>query len=152
MFFVCALISLFVASVLQGGELVRIFGVKPNLVLVLLSTFSLFAPSFFGYALLSLFAVYTLQFAPGTSWEGWAMLLVAMIFFYAREKFFTPGLFANTIFITLGTILLYLFLEPGFLYHEAGIALFEVVLNACCGVLVYWFVNRIHEAKKRSSI
>lgn len=150
--FFSALFVLLIAATLQSGELVTFAGVKPNLVLVLLATFSFFVPRFFPYALLSLFGVVTLSFAPGISWEGAALLLVALFFFYVRDRFLSAGFLASVLFSVFGTVMFYLLISPSVLYHEVTVIVKELLYNAVLGAAFFGLTGFFYEKKGGSSI
>jgi|GEM_PF-1621775 len=146
------LIVLFIAATLQSTGLLAIFGVKPNLMLVLLATFVFFVPHLFLYGILALCAAGFISFTPGINWESGALLIIALVFFYVRDRFLVAGLFANVVFIVLGTIAFYLFISPGLLYHEAGVALKEIVYNALLGAVLFGVTRFIYEKKGGTGI
>lgn len=151
-FFLLPILALFIAATLQSGELITFFGVKPNLVLVLLSTFSFFVPNLLTYAMLVLFGTAVLSFAPGLSWDNAALTLVALLFFYVRDRFLVIGLSASILFAIFGTVLFYLLTSPTMLYDEVGVVLKELIYNALLGVTLFSLNNLFYEKKGGSSI
>jgi hypothetical protein len=147
-----ALLTLFVAATLQSGELITVFGIKPNLVLVLLAVFVFFATDLFAYALLALFAALFLDFAPGLSLESGALLIVALLFFYVRDRFLSPGLLASISFSVLGTVLFYLLISPAVLYHEVGMVSKELLYNGLLSVALFGLTSFIYEKKGGTSL
>jgi hypothetical protein len=151
-FFLLALLSIFIAATLQSGEFLVIAGVKPNLVLALLVVFSFFMPHLFPYAILALFSAFMLSFAPGISWEGGALILVALIFFYVRDRFLSPGLVASILFSVFGTVLFYLLISPTVLYDEVGVVAKEVLYNGLLAAGLFKLIGFIYEKKGGSPI
>lgn len=145
--FIYALAALVVGATLQSGEYLTIAGVKPNLMLVLLAVFSLYATHFFPFGILAVSGVFMIDFSPGVSWDMGALLLVALLFFYARNRFLAPGLLATILFSVLGTVLFYLLISPSLLYDGVAILAKELVYNGLLGVLLFTVAGFIYEKK-----
>ena len=150
--FVYALIALFVGAVLQSGEYLIAAGVKPNLVLVLLAVFSLFTARLSYFGILAVCGVFFLDFTPGISWEMGGLLCIAMLFFYARNRFLTPGPLAAILFTMLGTILFYLLISPALLYDGVAILAKEILYNGLLSVVIFVATGFIYEKKGGSAI
>lgn len=150
--YIYALLAILVAATLQSGEMFVVFGVKPNLVLVLLAVFVFFTPRFFPYALLAVFACTVLRFAPGLNWDVTAFLMVSLFFYYIRDRFFSSGLFGVLVFVFFGTILFYLLLSPSFMYHEGVVVAKELIYNLLLALGLFSLTTYIYEKKGRSPI
>lgn len=150
--FFTALFVLLIAATLQSSELITVFGIKPNLVLVLLAVFSFFVPQFFAYALLVIFSSMMLHFAPGVSWESAALALVALLFFYVRDRFLSAGLLVSIMFAVFGTVLFYLLISPSLLYHEGAVIAKELICNALLGAILFSLTSAFYVKKNGTSI
>ncbi len=145
-------VALFVAGVLQSSELITAWGVKPNLILVLLAVFSLFAAHWFSFAVLAIFGATIVHFAPGFSWESAAIVLLAFLFFYVRDRFLSAGLLVSVLFVMFGTVFFYLLVSPSVLYDEVGVIAHELVYNVLLGVIFFFISDALYEKKGGSSV
>lgn len=144
--------ALFVAATLQNSELLTAFGVKPNLVLMLLASLTFFIPRLFVYGSLAVLGALFIDFAPGLSQEGVAMLIVALFLYYLRARFINAGTFTAVGFAAFATVLFYLLVSPTLLYHEVGMVLAEFAYNAFWVAILFNLNYRIYEKQGGPSI
>ncbi len=150
--FILAIFALIFAATLQNGSFLFAFGIKPNLVLVLLAIFVFFVQQLFPYAILVLIGATFLRFAPGFGWEVAVLTLVGLLFYYVRDRFLSSGLIGSLVFTLFGTLLFYLLLEPAFLYHEGVVVAKELLYNGLLGAILFVITRSLYEKKGGSPI
>ena len=119
------------ASLIQNSYLFNFYGIKPNIVLVVLLTAIPFMVHFLDYLILIFLAGVLLQASA-------AFLAVSFgAYFFGNYLPWRQSL-NNLTVIACATIVFHLLAAPAFLYHNWDIALKETTFNLILGTMVYF--------------
>lgn len=145
-FWVIAVLLVLLATALQAGGGISLYGVKPNFIISVLVVISFFIDNLALYLLLILLATLGVSFGPGISKEGVAIVLVALAAFVGKSRIVWPELWGAGIATALATVGLYLLIDPVFIWQHPGLLLLEVVYTVIIGLLLfellYWWRRR----------
>lgn len=143
-FITLSIVAVFFAGLLQNTELISFYGVKINLVLVLVLLLGIFIDSFWQYLTLSLIGVLMIKITPGLDSQTLALLIIFLTAFYFKGHLFGKPIINSVFLIIAGTSLFYLLTDPKFLIHGTAIFSLELVYNAIGGLVGYLILEKIY--------
>jgi hypothetical protein len=132
-----AVLLVLIVSGLQHQHLFAIAGIRPNLALVALTVLAFFIEDLAVYTLLVVLACIGIRFQPGISPEIAVFALVAMLAFFIKQRAVWPGISGTAILLLLGTLTIYAFIAPSFLFGSFAIVLSEAVYNIVLGLVLF---------------
>lgn len=121
------------AGIIQNTQLFSIYGIKPDIVLVILLTAIPFFANFLDYLILILFAGILLQAPVGF------LIVSAAAYFFGRYFNWRQSL-NNGVLIIFATVVFYLLSAPMFLYQNWNIVLAEIGYNLILGGVFYFIL------------
>lgn len=121
------------ASIIQNTQLFSIYGIKPDIVLVILLTAIPFFANILDYLILILFAGILLQAPVGF------LIVSAAAYFFGRYLNWRQSL-NNGVLIISATVVFYLLSAPMFLYQNWNIVLAEIGYNLILGGVFYFIL------------
>ncbi len=140
-------------GILQASGIAAVSGVRPNVLLVVLTVLAFFFWDWVMYAgILSIVIVFA-KSEVGFEAPYLALILISGAVFLLKQRL--PGnQFSNTTFaIGVGTVLTYAVADPAFLTNDPITILIEVFYNMLVGIVVYLVAERTigHEPEFRTS-
>ncbi|MDP3901856.1 MAG: hypothetical protein Q8Q37_02695, partial [bacterium] len=125
-----AVALLIVLAVLtQSTNILVIWGIKPNLLLVVLMTLIALDRRLAEYLTWLLLGVIMLRFEPALSWFQAAIIIIALTAF-VLHKFLPWSRHINIAsLVIIGTVLFYLLIGPNFIYRHWSLVLGEIIYN-----------------------
>ncbi len=144
-----------VALILMAGALqmhgaLAVYGIRPDLMLVVLIVSALFTDNFLLYLLLTLIASIGIRFAPGFGPEAFALVVVSLGVFAVKSKIVWPGLLGSAILIGAGTIAVYTLGSMQFLFRHPGIVAAEALYNIVLAAILYEVLQLITRYEKKA--
>jgi hypothetical protein len=127
---------------LQSTDWLSFFGVKINLLLVLVLVLGLFLKSFWHYAFIALTVVAILKIGPLWNRQSLALLGIFLAAFYFKKYLFGKPILNNTVLIAAGTLLFYLFSDPAFLIQNSLILIQELIYNLIGGWILFLILEK----------
>lgn len=135
-----------VAGAVQVNSPIDFWGIKPNLILIVLIVFGFFTENFIFFLILTLLGSIGIKFMPGLGLDAVAIAVVALCAFIVKSRAVSGGLLGVTILLALGTFGTYLIVSPGFFYNHFLVVLIEAVYNVVLGAILFellqWVTNR----------
>lgn len=130
-------------GLVQATDLLKVFGVKPNVLLVMMMALSFFALSFLDYSAFILIATVLAGFESGLAIEQLAIAGVSLGAFLAAPKIHWHPFFTNLAFVFFGTLIFYFLSEAPFIITSAKILALELIYNLLFGILLFQIVKDI---------
>ncbi len=142
--FITAIILILLAGLLQNTELPSFYGVKINLVLVLLLTLSFFISDPRYYLVLALEGALLLKVSPGLDAQTIALLLLALSAFYLKKYLAWQPALSNVFLIAAATILFYIPVDFNFVIYNTPVLILEAIYNTLGGLVLYFALEKIY--------
>ena len=121
------------ASIIQNTQLFSVYGIKPDITLVVLLTAIPFVTNFLDYLILVFSAGILLQAPAGF------LIVSSAAYFIGRRLIWRQSL-NNAILIISATIVFYLLSAPLFLYKNWNVVLAEIIYNLILGGVFYFIL------------
>lgn len=139
---VTSFVMVMVASALMFSGALRINGIAPNAVLVVLIVVSFFSENTLFYILLALVGALFVRATP-TIFDPLAVAttILALLVFFLQRRMVWPGMLGTILTVGATTILLYVGIAPGFLWQHPGLVGLELVYNVVIGLVVFEVFN-----------
>lgn len=134
-----------VAGVLQNSNLFNIFGVKPNLSLVVLAALGFFAGRFLDYLILVLISGLLLKTEPGFEFAAAAFIGVVILLYFSERFLPWRSIINNLVLVAFGTAIMYFVINPGFVIANLGVFLGEMMFNLSLGSAIFLALSRFYE-------
>lgn len=122
------------AALLQGTNIISLFGTKPNLVLLILIPLIFVVNNRLAYVVLVLIAGLFLKTVPGIDWQIGLFILVVLVAYFLSKFLPWQSFFNNLVLLAGATIILSL---PDFF----GI---ELVYNVILGTGFYYILKKYY--------
>ncbi|MEK7590266.1 MAG: hypothetical protein AAB454_00985 [Patescibacteria group bacterium] len=119
------------ASIIQNTQLFSVYGIKPDITLVVLLTAIPFVTNFLDYLILVFSAGILLQAPAG-------FLIVSSAAYLIGRRLIWRQSLNNAILIISATIVFYLLSAPLFLYKNWNVVLAEIIYNLILGGVFYF--------------
>ncbi len=142
-FIVFSLVAVFLAGLIQNTELADFYGVKINLVLILVLALGMLVSDLWHYLALSLTGVWLLKTASGVDSQSLVLLIIFLAAFYFKDHLFGKPVINLIFLIISGTLLFYLLIDPKFLISGAVLLFFELIYNVLGGLAAYLIFEQI---------
>jgi len=131
----------------QSLSLITFYGVKPNFALAVLAVLALSAKEFWKYLILVLASLVFLNYTIIISKEIFSFGALMMLAFYLK-KYLSENIFLNSFLLVFAlTMLLYLLIDPGFIFNNFNIFILELFYNALAG-LIFGFIYKGSHGKE----
>ena len=139
----------------QTTSWVIFFGVRPNLVLILLTTLSFFVGHWLLFLAAAIFAGLVI-FSASSFWPALVLVVLGLSAFWLGHRLPGRPFFNNSFIIILSTLIFYGVINPDFLSLNPMLVVLEASLNVFLGSLFFWFLlflfRESHEKKARVAI
>ncbi|MDP2696015.1 MAG: hypothetical protein Q8O87_02045 [bacterium] len=127
--YLAVVLLIVLAALTQSTNILVIWGIKPNLLLVVLMTLIALDRRLVEYLTWLLLGVIMLRFEPALSWFQAAMIIAALTVF-VLHKFLPWSRHINLAsLVIIGTVLFYLLIGPNFIYRHWSLVLGEIIYN-----------------------
>ncbi|TSC95491.1 MAG: hypothetical protein Athens071426_546 [Parcubacteria group bacterium Athens0714_26] len=146
--FLISILLVLAAALIQSTDLINFYGVKPNLVLVMVAVFLFFTDNFWEYLVISLGGIAALKFVSAFEKES-LVLFILLAAAYIFKKYLLHKSFIHILLlITFLTTLFYLLINFNFIILNPLIFILELVYNNFIGLAIYLSANFIYEKTK----
>lgn len=146
--FLADLILVFLFGLVQSFSLISFYGVKPNVLLSLLTVLLFSVENFWEYLLLVLTAVISLKYSHFITRELAVFGIIMLLAFYLR-KYLTEHEFLAIFPVTIVlSFIFYAAIDFNFIITNFNSFLLELVYNALAS-LVFWLIFEKHPASSR---
>lgn len=143
--FITGIVLVFLGGLLQNTEFITLYGVKMNLVLVLLLTFGFFINNPWHYLILALEGTLLLKVSPGLDTQTLVLLVLIFLAFWLRKYLAWQPIISNVFLIAVATTLFHLLIDFNFLIYNTPTILLEVLYNIIGGLILYLILEKTHE-------
>lgn len=126
-----------VAAWLQNTEMLTLYGVKPNLALVLLIILAGITSSLVFFSSLVIVSVLVLQNVFFVSWPTIVFILLTFLIFFLLKRL--PWRTTINIFTTivLFSVIFLILVEPLFVINNVRVIIQELIYNVILGIILY---------------
>lgn len=135
--------AVFLAALVQNTEAAVFYGVKINLVLILVIVLGLFTKNFREYLIFVLTGVAMIKPAPGIDFMSGVFFVLLIGSFYLKNLLSGKPMANAVLLIFSSTILFYLITAPRFLTAATASFLLELIYNAIGGLILYLILEKI---------
>lgn len=127
------------SGLLQSSALFSIFGVKPNLILIILIASAQWIEVFSAYLPVLLLGIILAQFFPGIGSESLSVGLIGLLAFGAAHRLHGRSSVNNLVLTVSGTVAFYLLTNAGHIFQSPWMLIGEVIYNAFLGIIFLKF-------------
>lgn len=129
----------------QNSQLLRIWGVNPNLAIVGLMILTIIIADYFRFFIFSGLLILFLKILPGFEIESAALLATALLMKIIKAISPWSVFLSPVLLIIMGTLVFYGIADYAFIFQEPGIFLRELAYNIVLGALAYLGLSAIYE-------
>lgn len=143
--FLIGILFMLAAALIQSTDLINFYGVKPNLVLVIVAVFLFFTDNFFEYLIISLSGIAALKFVSALEKESVVLFILLAVAYIFKKYLLHKSLIHILLLITFLTALFYFLIDFNFIILNPLIFILELVYNNFIGLALYLSANFIYE-------
>lgn len=127
---------------LQSTNVLNLYGIKPNLLLIVLISASFFISDTLIYLSLVFLGMIMLSFKGGFELEQLVLGILSIASFFAGRRLHWQPFLMNLSFIGIGTIIFYFLISPAFILNNLFLVSGEVIYNLAFGVIFFKIFER----------
>ncbi len=140
-------------AILAQKELIRIAGVKPNLLLILFACLPFFIPRVGDSVFLIFFGSALLRWEGVNGWQIFVFLVLGIAYLVVGRRLQWRHYISGYLLMVSGTLLLWTFASPIVAFHEPFTVVKELIINTIVGGFVYFFMSLLYgETRYRTSL
>lgn len=142
-FFIISAFFILISGLLQKTQLADFYGIKVNLVLVLILILAILIDNPWHYLVLVFWGSLLLKIGSGLSWQNLILVLVAAAAFFGKKYLAGKPMVNVLVLIIGGTAIFYALLDFRFLISYPAAILTEIIYNTAAALIFYNVFNAI---------
>jgi hypothetical protein len=124
-------------GILQSTTVLNLYGIKPNLLLIVLIAASFFVSDTLIYLSLVFLGMIMLSFKGGFELEQLVLGILSIASFFAGQRLHWQPFLMNLFFIGIGTIIFYFMISPAFIFNNSLLVSGEVIYNLALSAIFF---------------